>query len=569
MQQLQDALPLGSILRERYVIEGLLGKGGYGSVYLVRDMRVKQNLYALKENHSPDKKDRQRFLFEGDLLTRLDHRSLPRVYRVFEDESQQRTFMLMDYIEGSNLERLRQRQLGNRLRLAQVLSIMAPIVDALHYLHRQPLPVLHRDIKPSNIIVPDSGDDAVLVDFGIAKEYDPDSTTTAFRSGSPGYAAPEQYSRGTSTRSDIYGLGATFYTLLTGALPADALFRMTTTGSDQSDPLEPVNKMNPSIPLPAAQAIQKAMSLNANERFSNVEAFWLAFASQPGWEPLHWPRAASRSQAALPDFQLSNGEQAARVVDTPLPLPPVVRPSNRRRSHRFKRLVFLLLLLALLVGSGASLGIFYYLTMHPGSSSRAVSPGTISTPVRKTSTPVSVPTVKPTSTPRPAHTAQPGITPTAHTGATPMPQPTFQPTPTAPPATPAPTPAPRPSPTPAPIPVIAGNYNGTIDDTTANIITGMALSIKQKQGNISGRFTVNPPLIGNGNFTGTVNTTDYVQLFVQSYKGNAPLYFWGWVQADGSLKGDYCSVNKQNQCDPNAGASGTWDVAKAGVLSGH
>lgn len=92
----------------------------------------------------------------------------------------------------------------------------------------------------------------------------------------------------------------------------------------------------------------------------------------------------------------------------------------------------------------------------------------------------------------------------------------------------------------------------------------MTLSVtqKQKQGNISGYFTVNPPLVGDGNYSGSVANTEYLQFTVQSYKGNAPLYFWGWVQPDGSLKGDYCSINKKNQCDPNVGAAGTWDVAK-------
>ena len=112
--------------------------------------------------------------------------------------------------------------------------------------------------------------------------------------------------------------------------------------------------------------------------------------------------------------------------------------------------------------------------------------------------------------------------------------------------------------------MIAGNYNGTIDDTTANIITSMSLSIQQSAGqaHITGYFTVNPILLGDGNLSGTVNTAKYVQFTVQSYKGNSPLYFWGWVQTDGSLKGNYCSLNTHNQCDPNAGASGTWDVAK-------
>jgi len=132
-------------------------------------------------------------------------------------------------------------------------------------------------------------------------------------------------------------------------------------------------------------------------------------------------------------------------------------------------------------------------------------------------------------------------------------------------AIPTPRPTPSPTPTPVPYPKVAGNYNGTIDDTTANIITGMALSIQQRasQGNINGYFKVNPPLVGSGNFTGSVNTNNYIQFVVQAYKKNGPLYFWGWVQSNKSLNGDYCSLNKQNQCDPNAGASGTWNVAPA------
>lgn len=94
----------------------------------------------------------------------------------------------------------------------------------------------------------------------------------------------------------------------------------------------------------------------------------------------------------------------------------------------------------------------------------------------------------------------------------------------------------------------------------------MSLYIQQKegQGNISGYFSVDAPLVGSGNFTGTITTGKYLQFTVQSYHGNAPLYFWGWVQKDSSLKGDYCSLNSKGQCDPAAGASGTWDVAEPG-----
>lgn len=558
MQQIQNTLPLGSILRERYVIERMLGKGGYGSVYLVRDLRVKGNLFALKETHSPERKDQQRFLFEGELLKRLDHRALPRVYRVFDDEPQHRSFMLMDYIEGPNLEALRQQQLGNRFPLAQMLTIMAPVVDAVNYLHHQQPPILHRDIKPSNVIVPASGDDAVLVDFGIAKEHIPDGTTTAFRTGSPGYAAPEQYSRGTSIRSDVYGLGAVFYTLLTGALPTDALHRMTQVGEGLPDPLQPASKMNPAISLGVAQTIHKAMSLKANERFASIEEFWDAFAMHDGWEPLQALHVPLVSRAEEPVSQ-SPGRQLA--MDAPA---PIVTYRAQPRTRRFKLLVVLLVLLALLLLTAASLSALLYLSKQSPVSAIDTHPVVTTTSVIPVQSPITPPPKQPTSI-KPTHTPKPKPTTTVQTGAAPTSQPTQPsvPTPTTPPRpTPSPVP-PSPTPTPIPYPNVAGNYTGTIDNTTANIVTGMSLLIQQKpnQGRINGYFNVNPPLVGDGNFSGSVTTAKSIQFLVQSYKGNAPLYFWGSVQSDGSLKGNYCSVNAQNKCDPNAGASGTWIVA--------
>jgi eukaryotic-like serine/threonine-protein kinase len=542
----QKTLPPGSILRERYSIEGLLGKGGYGSVYLVRDLRVRGNLFALKETSNPNRKDQQRFLFEGELLKKLDHHALPRVYRVFDDDAQQRTYMLMDYIEGPNLEALRRQHPEKRFTLSQVLTVLAPVVDAVQFLHSRQPPVLHRDIKPSNIIVPLSGDDTVLVDFGIAKEFVPDGTTTAFRTGSPGFAAPEQYSRGTSTRSDVYGLGATMYNLLTGTLPADALDRMTKTSSGEPDPLILAHTLAPNIPQGVSKTIARAMALNSNDRFATVEQFWQAFGAHEGWKPLRIPETA---------FPAPNVEPVTSVIASNTPIPGNVAASERNRFRLSGKL--LLILLAVLLAAGSFAGTFFYLRGHPGASA-ALPTASTGVPTMQTSPisiPVKVPTVIATS-PMPGNTPSPTKQPVVVLTV----QPTSPPSPTPRPTS---TPLPTPSPTPIPHPKIGGTYNGTIDDTTASIITGMALSIQQKagQGTISGYFTVNPPLQGNGNFSGTVNTMKYVQFTVQSYKGASPLYFWGWVQVDGSLLGSYCSVNMHNQCDPNAGASGTWHVA--------
>ena len=556
LQELQIRLPVGSILRDRYLIEGLLGEGGFGAVYLVRDLRVKGNLFALKEVIDPDKKDRKRFIFESELLKRLDHRAFPRVYRVFEDEAHHRAYMLMDYIEGPNLEKLRQQQPEKRFSLPQALTLIAPIMDAVTYLHSQEPPVLHRDIKPSNIITPASGEETVLVDFGIAKEFDKDSTTTAIRTCSPGYAAPEQYSTGTGVPTDIYALGATLYTLLTGTVPIDALYRMTLMGSGQDDPLKPVSEFIPSIPRHIEQAINRALSMNSNDRFANIEEFWQALNAHPTWRQLTAPVITQSTPLPRSIAPISRKPVETPVLST-------VTTHKQKRKRRF-RLLFLILAL-LLIMLAAGVGFLSYATGRPTARSFA--------PTARTNSTVTTIATFPTVTTHPTHVAtstpHPKVEPTSPSQPVIRPTMPVVPTPvlTKTPA-PHPTPAPMPTspPTPVPYPNIAGNYNGTIFDQTANITTGMSLYIQQKSGHgiISGYFSVNPPLVGNGNFTGTVNTGKYMQFTVQSYHGNAPLYFWGWVQQDSSLKGDYCSLNSRNQCDPSAGASGTWNVGGSG-----
>jgi eukaryotic-like serine/threonine-protein kinase len=163
-------LSVGTVVQSRYLVESLLGKGGFGAVYRVRDLHVEQNLFALKEIIDSSKEELDRFTYEGELLRRLDHPSLPRVYRVFTDSINGRAYMLMDFIAGTELKILQQQQVEGRFPLPQALSIMAPIIDAVSYLHNQHPPIVHRDIKPANIIVPSNGSEAVLVDFGIAKE---------------------------------------------------------------------------------------------------------------------------------------------------------------------------------------------------------------------------------------------------------------------------------------------------------------------------------------------------------------------------------------------------------------
>ena len=341
MHQIHETLSSGAVIRGRYRVIDLIGKGGFSAVYLVRDQQREDSFFALKEAIETDKEARELFTFECSLLERLVHPALPRVHSIFEDEERKRLCMLMDYVEGPDLEMLRLIQPGKRFSLPVVTDILAPIVDAIAYLHQQDPPIIHRDIKPSNIIVPVVGEKAILVDFGIAKAFDVEATTSAVRHGSPGYGAPEHYSGGTNTRSDIYGLGATLYTMLTGDVPPDAIFRMTQLSNVGLDPVKPVSELVPSIPLQSSRAVQRAMSINIAQRFATVQEFWQAFqGAGQGQQP--------RISEALNARVVSPAEVSGKTPTRPLPEQQL---PDRRPRKRF--LLPVLLALLLIVGGGA------------------------------------------------------------------------------------------------------------------------------------------------------------------------------------------------------------------------
>src|SRR5438105_3287267 len=106
MQEVQSTLPLGMIIRGQYVIERVLGRGSCGAVYVVRDVRGNQNLFALKEVINPGRKDGYGFSFDPAVLRRLEHPALPCIYAVFNTNKQDRAYILAEYIEGPNLEKV-------------------------------------------------------------------------------------------------------------------------------------------------------------------------------------------------------------------------------------------------------------------------------------------------------------------------------------------------------------------------------------------------------------------------------------------------------------------------------
>ncbi|HEY5005533.1 MAG TPA: protein kinase [Ktedonobacteraceae bacterium] len=535
MQDLQAILPNGTVVQERYIIEDLLGRGGFGAVYLVRDQRTRGNLFALKEITDTSKQERERFAFECEVLKRLDHHALPRVYRVFDDDSSARAYMLMDYIEGPNLEKLRLQQPEKRFSVEKALDILAPIFAVVGYLHKQDPPIIHRDVKPANIIVPTSNDEAVLVDLGIAKEYNIDATTTAIRRCSPGYGAPEQYDTGTNPRTDIYGLAATLYVLLTGVIPTDAFFRMAQIGGRKHDPLEPAVQLVPSIPQPVSNAIQKAMAINSADRFASVEEFWQELNLYQS------DRSMAAAPVVVPDPSTGEPQYAALAAIEQEPVTVVTRPvrNTRRRGAIF--LLFTSLLLLALVG-GLVIGKSFF--APPGTHAQ---PSTTTPVVAGKKAATSPQASRPTATPRPT------------------PRPTATPVPThIPPTQVPPTPVP---PASGGIPVLAGSYSGTVTDQINGSSTSAALTLsplRQSNTTISGYAAISSPLQGSNNFAGTVTANGAISFLVDGTGGHLPLYFYGQVTSSrGNISGNYCSYSN-GACDNAAGGYGVWYVASTG-----
>lgn len=262
----------GKILNNRYRIETLLGQGGFGAVYKAWDLNL-ERWRALKENLDASPAAQRQFKREAQILCDLAHPNLPRVidHFVIPDLSGRSgsAYLVMDFVEGEDLEHMLERN-GGPLPEAQVVAWLAQVCDALEYLHSQQPPVIHRDIKPGNIKVT-SADKAVLVDFGIAKLFDPNlRTSVGARAYTSGYSPPEQYGRGaTDMQSDVYALGATAYHLLTGRLPPDSVDIL----SGSMAPMRSAHEINATVSPQVSAAIEGAMQINRANRWRSVVEF--------------------------------------------------------------------------------------------------------------------------------------------------------------------------------------------------------------------------------------------------------------------------------------------------------
>ncbi|MCI0539869.1 MAG: serine/threonine-protein kinase, partial [Verrucomicrobiales bacterium] len=284
-----------------------IAQGGMGAVWKARQLSI-HRFVALKmihAGHLASAEARIRFCAEIEATARLDH---PHIVPLFETGEQNGVhYFTMKLLTGGDLA-TRRADIGMpapgsvsldtrklRERQAQIAQLLARIARAVQYAHLRG--ILHRDLKPSNILLDDEGQPHVT-DFGLAKLLTRESGFTFTQSvlGSPNYMAPEQAAGKTSeltTATDVYGLGAIFYELLTGRPPFQAASPIATLRQVLDQPPAPPRRLNPAIDRDLETICLKCLEKSPAARYSSAEAMAEDLERWIEKRPIHARRAGA------------------------------------------------------------------------------------------------------------------------------------------------------------------------------------------------------------------------------------------------------------------------------------
>ncbi len=315
-----------------YEIVGILGAGGMGKVYKVRNVisdRVEAIKVLLPElTNVPELADR--FLREIKVLATLEHPHIAALRTAQRIDNQ--LVMVMELVEGVTVE---DKLKGGPLPVDQAVDIVAQVLSALSYAHARG--VIHRDIKPANMMVTEGGV-VKLMDFGIAKAAgDRKLTMTGTTLGSLFYMSPEQIKGGElDPRSDLYSLGVSLYEMVTGARPfkGDSDFSIMSAHLE-TQPVPPI-EVDPRLPAALNEIILMSIVKDPAKRFQTAAAFGAAITSVGGHVPAPAAARPPRTMAA-----------------TAAPSAPVAPPPPSASSRRGLYMALGAVVLVLVVVAGA------------------------------------------------------------------------------------------------------------------------------------------------------------------------------------------------------------------------
>ena len=232
-----------SIIAGRYTLQDELGRGGMGVVYRAWDEFLKRYV-ALKmvlSGTRADEGDLKRFQKEAEAVAQLEHPNIVVIHEVGKHDGQ--PFISLEFVEGGGLDK---KISGKPQKPDWAADLVEKLARAVHFAHEQK--IVHRDLKPSNVLLTGKGEPKIA-DFGLAKRLEDDASQTASGSimGTPPYMAPEQADDKQITigpQTDVYGLGAILYCLLTGRPPFQS-----------SGPLDTVKQVLEQEPIPPRQLV--------------------------------------------------------------------------------------------------------------------------------------------------------------------------------------------------------------------------------------------------------------------------------------------------------------------------
>lgn len=316
--------PGHELMHGQYVIEAFLNAGGFGITYIARDSLGRKVVIkecfpgsfcrrSTSEAVQPRSRAHQRelskivdgFVREAHSLAKLSHPNIVGVHHVFEECNT--AYMALDFIEGKDLLDMIENP-TEPLDPEKVEKILRQILSAMQHIHGQSL--LHRDISPDNIIVRPNGE-PVLIDFGAAREDEgPKSRPlSALRVVKDGYSPQEFYIAGSRQGpfSDLYAIGATFYHLITGELPANSQARLAAIASGEKDVYDPVANRMPEYSDRFLRAIDKAMQILPKDRLQTADE-WLQLLDGEAVPSPETLVAADTSIAASAEAGSGNGK---------------------------------------------------------------------------------------------------------------------------------------------------------------------------------------------------------------------------------------------------------------------
>lgn len=248
---------IGEIINDRYSLEGELGQGGMGTVYLAHDSVLERDV-ALKLMSKPrlGTEGRSRLLVEAQTVAKMKHPNIVTVYDAGEIDQQ--PYVVMEYIRGRTLNEYEVE--GVR----EVVQIAKQICAALQYAHE--LDIVHRDLKPENVIIQEDGT-LLLMDFGLAVSTTSRMTEKGLIMGTVAYMSPEQaFGYEVAPASDLYSLGVILYELVTGSLPFEAESALAVITQHIHAPVVPPRAKNERIPVPLNDLILSLLGKDPADR---------------------------------------------------------------------------------------------------------------------------------------------------------------------------------------------------------------------------------------------------------------------------------------------------------------